>query len=457
MDEDLHAGGWTKKIPGCANRPVVDRIQRSVQNRLRIEETVCMRREIVPVMLLMVLCGTAIFLQAGDVRINLPKSSHLTPVQALNRDGIKALRRGHIDKAKQVFVRAYLLDPEDPFTLNNLGYVSELEGDADQALKYYQLAANISTEAVIDEASHPGLKGQPVSAAFSASRASAFSSNKANVQAMVLLERGRVFEAESLLQNALQRDPKNPFLLDSLGYVMESEGDLQGALRYYSSAASLHSEERVMLTPRAQWRGRSISEVAAQSARAVSETIAQGDDTGARVARLNLQGVSALNHNDAPSARKFFLEAYKLDPANAFTLNNIGYLAELGGDRESAEMYYEAAGGAVEANDRVTYATRPDAEGRRVGNLAENSRDGVESTLKTTQEAKRRVRRPIELKRRDEAIVPEDSSRPQPPLGVPSPALPPLEPPHGSGTPPASNPPPQPETQPSPQPDRPPR
>jgi Flp pilus assembly protein TadD len=43
---------------------------------------------------------------------------------------------------------------------------------------------------------------------------------------------------------------------------------------------------------------------------------------------LNLRGVSALNHNDPQSAQKFFNDAYKLDPSNAFTLNNIGYVAK---------------------------------------------------------------------------------------------------------------------------------
>src|SRR5467141_517966 len=106
-----------------------------------------MRRAILQLILLMLLNGAAMSVRAGDLRINLPKHSRLTPVQSLNRDGVKELKRGRVDKAKQLFVQAYLLDPEDPFTLNNLGYLSELKSDADQALKHYQLAATISTEA----------------------------------------------------------------------------------------------------------------------------------------------------------------------------------------------------------------------------------------------------------------------------------------------------------------------
>src|SRR5215470_3965324 len=366
-------------------------------------------------------------LAAGDLRLSLPKRGRLTPVQSLNRDGVSEIKHGHVDKAKRLFVRAYLIDPDDPFTLNNLGYVSELEGDAERALKYYDLAAHTSTEAVIDLASNPGLKGQPVSEAFPTNEAAAFKSNRANVQAIVLLEKGRIFEAESILKAALQADPRNPFLLDSIGYALEAEGDLQSALSYYSSAASQHSDERVLLTPRAKWRGRSISDVAAQSAKAVNETISKGEDTNSQVARLNLRGVSALNHNDPQSAQKFFHDAYRLDPNNAFTLNNIGYVAELNGDQESAQMYYEAAGSAVQAADRVTYATRREAEGRRVGSLAMGNQEDVESALNAIRDVKRRTRKPIELKRRDETNVPANGPKQQPPLSVQPPPLPPPE------------------------------
>jgi len=149
-----------------------------------------------------------------------------------------------------------------------------------------------------------------------------------------------------------------------------------------------------------------------------SKTMAKGEDTDARATRLNLRGVAALNHNDTLSAQKLFAEAYTLDPKNAFTLNNIGYVAELNGDRETAEMYYEAASSAAQASERVTYATRLDAEGRKVGALAGDIKREVDSALKAIREVKRRARRPIGLTRRDETSVPENAPRQQPPLGV---------------------------------------
>src|SRR3977135_1202580 len=76
----------------------------------------------------------------ADLRLPLPAHSSTTPVQKLNREGVEAVRKHDVGKAKKLFYQAYLLDPNDPFTLNNLGYVSELEGAIDRAQPFYALA-----------------------------------------------------------------------------------------------------------------------------------------------------------------------------------------------------------------------------------------------------------------------------------------------------------------------------
>ena len=53
---------------------------------------------------------------------------------------------------------------------------------------------------MIDDASRKGLKGQAVSMAFQSSKTSEYPGNKANFQALTLLEKGRVFEAEMVLK-----------------------------------------------------------------------------------------------------------------------------------------------------------------------------------------------------------------------------------------------------------------
>jgi tetratricopeptide (TPR) repeat protein len=50
-----------------------------------------------------------------------------------------------------------------------------------------------------------------------------------------------------------------------------------------------------------------------------------------------LQGVAAINRNNRQEARQYFQQAYALDQNNAFSLNNLGYVAELEGDSETAQ------------------------------------------------------------------------------------------------------------------------
>ena len=62
-----------------------------------------------------------------------------------------------------------------------------------------------------------------------------------------------------------------------------------------------------------------------------------------QVAELNIQGVSDVNRNDFTAAEQAFRKAYSLDPNNVFALNNVGYLSEIEGDRETAQFFYEKA------------------------------------------------------------------------------------------------------------------
>src|ERR1700733_8257305 len=242
---------------------------------------------------------------ASNLQIPIPQRGVSTPSQKLNREGVAELKRGHQKKAKQLFYRAYLLDPQDPFTLNNLGYVAELEGDADRALRYYALASRNHTDATIDSSNVAALKGKPLDDAFRQVQDSDQEVSRINERAIVLLQQGQVFEARNLLQSALQNHPRDPFLLNNLGAALEADGDSEGALRAYSSAAAVHSSQRVIVTPRAKWRGRPVSQVASDNALAVSQQMAKGEGVEASTARLNLRGVAALNDNNPSAGRGF--------------------------------------------------------------------------------------------------------------------------------------------------------
>src|ERR1700733_11048898 len=100
------------------------------------------------------------------ITITIPRHSNLTFVQRLNRQGVLAIQKHDYATAANLFYKAYLFDPSDPFTLNNLGYISELEGQLDRASKFYKLAAEQGSNANIDVSSVKGLQGQPMQAAF---------------------------------------------------------------------------------------------------------------------------------------------------------------------------------------------------------------------------------------------------------------------------------------------------
>jgi Flp pilus assembly protein TadD len=347
---------------------------------------------------------------AGDLKIHLPKRSKLTPVQRLNREGVEALRKNNLEKAKSQFYRAYLFDPDDPFTLNNMGYISELEGQAEQARNFYTLAARLGTDAVVDKASSPHMEGQTFLSALSNANDVPMEVNRSNVAAVRLLSEGRAPEAEQVLRHALNLDQKNPFTLNNLGVTKEAEGDFEGALKYYSSAADLHSEERVIVSQSGAWRGKPISEMAAETVKRLSQRMQNAAGPEEQAGLLNLHGVAALNRNDRQAAGKAFLQAYQLDPNSAFTLNNLGYLAEMDGDLETAQVFYEKARMAQNAKDRVGLATRQSAEGLKLFQVAEDSNQSVGVKIGEQSAARRRETGPIELKRRDGKPVDEPST-----------------------------------------------
>jgi len=363
-----------------------------------------------------------------DIKINIPKRTEATPVQKLNRDGVKALQKNEIAKAQKLFYKAYLIDPDDPFTLNNLGYLSELQGKVERAQQYYGLAAKENSEAVVAEASVDNVKGRKLSEVTSGYGTLELSINRGNIEGMSLLQQGRTGEAESILRRTLQRDPRNPFTINNLGTVMEAEGDLDAALTYYSQAEALHSSESVVVALDPHWRGKSISQVAASNAEAIRTRLASEESIEARANRLSLQGVYALNHNDPQKARNDFQQAYRLDPQNAFALNNRGYIAETEGDQELANDYYTAAKAAPGAGQPVAVTNHIEMKGMRLSDVADSNDQVTEAAMEARQSERRRQGGPIVLRRRDntsasqtpvepaESTVPRHALVPRPPV-----------------------------------------
>jgi Flp pilus assembly protein TadD len=316
-----------------------------------------------------------------DLRIVIPRRSRLTPVQRLNRDGVKEIQHHHYDKAEALFYKAYLYDPSDPFTLNNLGYVSELQGELDNAETFYRLAGEQSCDATIAMSSRKQLRGKPMVVALNDMQDRPMRIDQANVEAVEMLAQDHPFEARSLLEQTLPLDPKNPFTLNNLGVAEESTGNFSAALEYYDEAAQTGSKQPLIVTMNRTWRGKAVSQAAADSARALRWRIQHTDMNLERARVLAFQGVSSANENDWAAADQDFREAFRLDPGSAFSLNNRAYLAEQAGDLETAQYYYAQAMRAADASDHVGLATRVTATGQPLGSVAYGSESAVNGAI----------------------------------------------------------------------------
>jgi len=367
-----------------------------------------MRHKLFPILLVLFSCFLLVQTLSGEdktLRIPLPKKSKYTPVQQLNRDGVQALKKHDVNKAKRFFYKAYLIDPNDPFTLNNLGYVAELEGDMDRAQRFYDQAQANTSEAVVDRSTTKEVEGKAVAVVAGRTAEGPMKVNRMNSDAISLLKKERAPEADLILQQALAIDPKNAFTLNNMGFAKEKEGELEQAIKYYNQAAATGAQDPVMAAIDKDWRGRPISEIAARNAEKTRKELSNSEDRSNQVVRLNLRAVSAMNRNDRKTARQYFQQAYKLDPRNAFALNNMGYLAEMDGDKETAQDFYERARAAERAGARVAVSTRPEVEGRSLEQVALQSDSLVETKMQAEVAAKRRTGAPPALRTRDNRVV----------------------------------------------------
>jgi Flp pilus assembly protein TadD len=361
-----------------------------------------------------VACCAPARLRAGDIKITLPKRSRPTPVQRLNQEGVEAVRKHQYEKAESLFYKAYLYDPVDPFTLNNLGYMAEIQGQLDRAQHLYALASQQASNAVIAQANSQQLLGKPMRAAVSSIGNVSMQVNQANIEVIRLLSEGRASEAEVLLQHTLTLNPRNAFTLNNLGVVKEAEGDLPGALKYYQQAAGLNSDDPAMVTANGSGRGVAISTMAADSARKVDTRMRTPQTAPMEAAMLNLRGVSAVNRNDWQEAGQDFRRAYELDPFSAFSLNNAGYVSEMDGDLETAQYFYDKALKADGAGFAVGLATRRAAEGMQLSAVANENDQKVDDKIEQERVARQQQGGPIELKRRDNTPI-DESPTPAPP------------------------------------------
>lgn len=352
----------------------------------------------------------------ATIKITIPRRSSLTLVQRLNREGVKAIQQHDYTKAAGFFYKAYLYDPADPFTLNNLGYISEMQGQLDRADKFYKLAAEQGSNADIDLSNVKRLEGEPMQTALAGIRDTPMRVNRINVDAMRLLSEHRGAEASSLLQQALSLNPHDPFTLNNLGVAYQAMGDYGHAMEYYSAAAGFGSGEIVVVTKDPAWQGKPVSEIAEDNAKNLQRQLEGYGSAESQSLELSLRGVQAENQNNWLAARQDFMRAYSLDPTNAFSLNNRGYVAERDGDLESAQYFYQKAGQAQGAGLPVGLATDQSASGLALSRVAFGSLGKVDGALVTYSQQRRNQSGPVELTPRGGGASKNNSpSSPSPP------------------------------------------
>lgn len=354
-----------------------------------------------------IVCAAAPLAQARDLRISIPLRSKLTPVQRLNREGVEAVQKHQYDKAEALFYKAYLFDPVDPFTLNNLGYVSELQGQLERAETFYKLAAEQGCGAIIDRSDEKDLRGKPMMDAIDTLKNTPMRVNRMNIRALELLAQDHGFAAQEVLEQAQKLDPQNPFTLNNLGVASEAVGDYQDALKYYDEVAASGSNDPVVISLKASTRGKPVSEVAAHSAANLRKKMRNMNVNREEATMLELRGVYEVNENNWDAAKQDFLNAYKADPYSAFTLNNLGYVAEREGDLETAQFFYNQARKASDANARVGLATQAGAHGTRLAAVANTSTREVGSELQEYTQERHSETGPIELTPRYGVSQPE--------------------------------------------------
>ena len=222
--------------------------------------------------------------------------------------------------------------------------------------------------------------------------------NRMNIQAVELLSQNRTFEARNLLRQALALDPHDPFTLNNLAVTEEATGDYEDALKYYNRAAELQSSEPIVVSARRSLRGQSISKAAAESASDLQKKMQSMSPAQVQAMAFTYRGVAAVNRNDWNAAKQDFLRAYKLDPNDAFALNNVGYVAEKNGDIETAQFFYSRARAATGSNAPVGLATRPLEQGQPLVSVAADSDHAIDRVLAREQRTRRREETgPIEL------------------------------------------------------------
>jgi Flp pilus assembly protein TadD len=205
----------------------------------------------------------------------------------MNLDAMQLLRENRGFDATAILRAALALDPQSPFTLNNLGVAHEAIGDFNNALKYYGEAADAHSSEPAVITLNEEWRGRPVSkvAAESAKRLEKKLQNMdpAEKNSVMFTMRGVAAANQNdwgtARQNFLKAyslNPNSAFALNNRGYVAEKDGDLETAQFFYQKARRAEdSGERVGLATQRFAEGQALLNVASDSNQKVDNALEQ--------------------------------------------------------------------------------------------------------------------------------------------------------------------------------------
>jgi tetratricopeptide (TPR) repeat protein len=198
-------------------------------------------------------------------------------VNRMNIEAMLLLKQDRNFEAIDLLKQTLALDPQNPFTLNNLGVASESVSDLDAALRYYQQAA-------------VGQSKEPAAITLDKSWRGKSVTNMARTSARMLqkrMEGGDMTESKAVMYtlrgvheenannwaaaredflHAYALDPTSAFSLNNRGYIAEREGDLETAQYFYEKARRAdNSNAKIGLATRLYARGQALSVVASDS------------------------------------------------------------------------------------------------------------------------------------------------------------------------------------------------
>jgi tetratricopeptide (TPR) repeat protein len=171
--------------------------------------------------------------------------------------GVFYLRLGQTDDTLKAWEKAAELDPDNPRIYYDLGVLYMKRGQQDLAIQKLNLASrklshpslsDLKAEALTYLGSAYFQKGSIDSAYQAWSKASGLRQKDENLKAnlaLIQLMMGKYNEAIRMLEEVIQKNPKNAKALDNLGYAYAQKNDYPQAITYLAKALKLAPNQTI--------------------------------------------------------------------------------------------------------------------------------------------------------------------------------------------------------------------